>query len=248
MLRLRYIVWSAVVIALILIALAGTTTAQANVKRLVLARRTCGTVNAFLTYDGFSEGTPAFYNVVAVDLNGNGVYGEAGEPIQYIKITPGGQTVLVAAQIRFAALPEGSTISVTAYEVDSAGVPVSKQVSPVSYQCTHRPATKTLPENTGIVIPAVAVVAKVNRPAITVYSEPTASSTPLGGLGRGDEATVLAQNQRGDWVQISFKGQNGWIMWRTQVIMLGPFTELPVLPNAESFTPTPIPATATPTS
>ena len=114
MLRLRYIVWFAVVIALIFVALTGTTTAQANVTRLILTRRTCGTVNAFLTYDGFSEGTPAFYNVVAVDLNGNGVYGEAGEPVQYIKISPGGQTVLVGAQLRFPALPEGSTISVTA--------------------------------------------------------------------------------------------------------------------------------------
>src|SRR5258708_29877888 len=246
MLRLRYIVWFAVVIALIFVALTGTTTAQANVTRLILTRRTCGTVNAFRTYDAFSEGTPAFYNVVAVDLNGNGVYGEAGEPVQYIKITPGGQTVLVGAQLRFPALPEGSTISVTAYEVDSAGVPVSKQITPVTYQCKHRPATKTLPENTDIVVPDVAVVAKVNRAAITVYSEPTASSTPLGGLGRGDTVNVLAQNQRGDWVQIFFKGQQGWIMWRTQVIMFGPFTTLPVLPNAESFTPTPMPAAATP--
>jgi hypothetical protein len=239
MTRFRYITWLFVIVALIFVALAETSTAQANVTRLVLTRRTCGTVNAFLTYDGFSEGTPAFYNVVAVDLNGNGVYGEAGEPTQYIKITPGGQTVLVGAQLRFPALPEGSTISVTAYEVDSAGVPVSKQVSPVSYQCSHRPAISTLPENTGIIIPGVSIVAKVNRAAITVYSEPSASSTPLGGLGRGDTANVLARNQRGDWVQIPFKGQKGWIMWQTQVILFGPYTTLPVLPNAESVTPTP---------
>jgi hypothetical protein len=239
MIRFRYIAWFAVVIALIFVALAETSTAQANVTRLVLTRRTCGTVNAFLTYDGFSEGTPAFYNVVAVDLNGNGIYGEAGEPIQYIKITPGGQSVLVGAQLRFVPLPEGSTISVTAYEVDSAGVPVSKQVPPVSYQCKHRPALSTLPENTGIIIPGVSVVAKVNRAAITVYSQPSAASTPLGGLGRGDTANVLAWNQRHDWLQINFNGQSGWIMWRTQVILLGPYTTLPVLPNAESATPTP---------
>src|SRR5215470_14532602 len=158
MTRFRFLTWFIVVIALIFVALTETSTAQANVTRLVLTRRTCGTVNAYLTYDGFSEGTPAFYNVVAVDLNGNGVYGEAGEPLQYIKITPGGQSVLVGAQLRFAPVPEGSTISVTAYEVDSAGVPVSKQITPVSYQCKHRPATNTLPENPDIPVPAVSVI------------------------------------------------------------------------------------------
>jgi len=248
MMRFRYIVWFAAITALIFVVLAQTSMAEANVTRLILTRRTCGTVNAYLTYDGFSEGTPAFYNVVAVDLNGNGVYGEAGEPTQYIKITPGGQAVLIPAQLRFAALPEGSTISVTAYEVDSAGVAVSKQISPVSYQCTHRPATNTLPENTDIKVPAVSIVAKINRAAITVYSAPTASSTPLGGLGRGDQVTLLARNQRGDWVQFYFKGQLGWIMWQTQAIMFGPYTTLPVLPNAENYTPTPQPPTATPAS
>jgi hypothetical protein len=246
--RFRYIVWFAAILALIFVALEQASPAQANVTRLILTRRSCGAISAYLTYDGFSEGTPAFYNVVAVDLNGNGVYGEPGEPLQYIKITPGGQSVLVGAQLRFAPVPEGSTISVTAYEVDSAGVPVSKQITPVTYQCKHRPATNTLPENSDIAVPAVSVIAKINRNNITVYSEPRASSTPLGGLGRGDEVNLLARNQRGDWVEFYFKGQKGWIMWQTQVIMLGPYMTLPVLPNAESYTPTPQPPTATPTS
>lgn len=215
--------------------LAMPTPAHANVTELVLHTRTCGTVTAFILYDTFSEGTSPFWAAFAVDLNGNGVFGEADEPVRYVRVFPTqGQAEAIGARLTFPAVPEGSTIAVTAYEVDSAGVAVSPQISPVSYQCTHRPAKNPLPPNTDIAVPGVGIVAKIRVTAVTVFDGPSATFRPLGGLGKGTFANVLARNERGDWLQIQFKGQKGWIMWQTQAILFGPYAELPVLPNVET--------------
>src|SRR5258708_9846619 len=133
-LRSRKIAVWALIPALLLIKMVMTSTpASANITKLVVTQRTCGTFTAFLTYDGFSEGIQAFYGVFAVDLNQNGIFSEAGEPILYMKLTQGGGPQLIGGKMRFAPLPEGSTISVTAYEIDSAGVAVFKQIEPVQY-------------------------------------------------------------------------------------------------------------------
>jgi hypothetical protein len=243
--RVRIIVGLATLVILFLSLIQGIQPARANVPALALFRRSCGLVSAFALYDGFSEGKTPFYVAFAVDLNGNGVYGEANEPIRYVNITSGGQQEYIGATIRFSAVPEGSTISVTAYEVDSAGVPVSKQVPPVTYQCAHRPATDRLPAESPIPAPGVAVVARIRIPSIVVYSSPTTQSAPLGGLARGERVTVLALNRRGDWAQVDFRGKLGWIMWQTQAVLYGPYAYLPRVANAEDPTPTPA-ATATP--
>ena len=223
--------------------LALPTPAHANVTQLVLHTRSCGTVDALILYDTFSEGNPPFWAVFALDLNGNGVFGEAGEPIRYVRVNATqGQAEAVGAHIAFRAVPEGSTIAVTAYEVDSAGVPVSPQISPVAYECTHRPAKDALPPNTDIAVPGIGIVAKIRVTAVTVFGGPSVNFPALGGLGKGSLVNVLARNERGDWLQIQFKGQEGWIMWQTQAILFGPYATLPVLPNAEKPTPTPAPA------
>jgi hypothetical protein len=232
--RFRTLAWFIPIIILVAGTLLAPTPARANVTGVVLHTRTCGTVTAYLSYDSFSEGAPPFFAVFAVDLNNNGVFGEASEPIRYIRVVTGGGLQLVGARMAFRALPEGSTIAVTAYEIDSAGVQVSRQVEPVRYTCAHRPAKDPLPPNTGIPIPGVGVVAKVRIDAVTVYSGPSAFSSPLGGLGKGAFVNVVARNQRGDWVQVEFKGRLGWIMWQTQAILFGPYSTLPVLPNFES--------------
>ncbi len=234
--RFRRIAWLVLAVGLVVSLIAGITPASANVTALVLHRRTCGTVNAFIIDDAFSEGNPPFWAAFAVDLNGNGVFGEAGEPIKYVRLTPQTESVWIGTQITFPAVPEGSTIAVTAYEVDSAGVPVSKQIAPVAYQCTHRPATNPLPPNTSVTLPDVAIVAKIVSTAITVYDGASVRANPLGGLGRGALVNVLARNQRGDWLKIDFAGRPGWIMWETRAILFGPYATLPVLPNFESQT------------
>jgi hypothetical protein len=200
-----------------------------------------------LTDDGFSEGTPAFYAAFAVDLNNNGIFGEAGEPTRYVKVVPTGGAVLIGSRLTFKALPEGSTIAVTAYEVDNLGVAVSKQIEPVKYICAHRPAIDKIPQNTGNPSPEIQIVAKVSVSALTVYTYPSVKSTPLGGLAQGAYVNVVARNQRGEWFQVQYRGKLGWILWQTQAIPLGPYTNLPVLPNAEDYTPTPMPPTLTPT-
>jgi hypothetical protein len=213
--------------------------AQANTAALVLYTRTCGTVDAYAEYDSFSEGNPPFWVVFTVDLNHNGVFGEAGEPSKYSRVFPGGhQTITVGAHLTFPAVPEGSTIAVTAYEVASDGVAVSAQLPPVQYVCAHKPARDPLPPNTGIVLPAVGIVAKITAPSLLVFSQPNAQSTVLGGLANGARVNVSARNDRGDWLQIDFRGATGWIMWQTNAILFGPYADLPVLPNVEN-TPTP---------
>jgi hypothetical protein len=241
MMRFRTAAWLGLVTALILSMVVGVTPARANVTALVLHRRTCGTVDAYVTYDSFSEGNPPYFAAFAVDLNNNGVFGEAGEPIRYIRLGNTGESQLVGAHIVFTPLPEGSTIAVTAYEVDSAGGAVSPQVAPVAYQCTHRPATNPLPPNTGIDVPDVAIVARIGAVAVTVYDGPSVKANPLGGLGRGALVNVVARNERGDWLQIEYKGQLGWFMWQRQATLLGLYSTLPVLPNVEDWTPTPAP-------
>ena len=233
MMRFRTAAWLGLATALILSMVVGVTPARANVTALVLHRRTCGTLNAYIAYDSFSEGNPPYYAAFAVDLNGNGVFGEAGEPIRYVPLDNTGGAQLIGARIAFTPLPEGSTIAVTAYEVDSAGGAVSPQIAPVAYQCAHRPATYPLPPNTGIDVPEVAIVARISAVAVTVYDGPSVRANPLGGLGQGMLVNVVARNGRGDWLQIKYKGQLGWFMWQRQATLLGMYSTLPVLPNFE---------------
>lgn len=227
--RLRFVTRLMFAMAILFPALISTHPASANVFRLILYRRNCESVTAYVVYDSFSVGTRPTYAVFQVDLNGNGVFGEAGEPTTYVRLNEqlAGQS-LVSTRLRFKAQKEGTPIAVTAYELDSAGTLVSGQLEPVQYVCANRPVFDRLPANTGIVIPGVGVTAKVNVEAIQVYSAPSADSTLLGGLARGQQVNVTARNRRGDWVKIEFQGGAGWLMWQTQVLLLGPYQELPI--------------------
>lgn len=227
--RLRFMVRLVLVGALMLPVMLNAAPASANVTRLVLHRRTCQNVTAYAVYDGFSGGVPPFYAVFAADLNGNGVFGEPGEPVTYVRVNSTiEEPSTVGTRLTFRALPEGSTISVTAYEVDNAGNLVSAQLEPVSYECTHRPALDPLPANTGITAPTVAVTARILVESVRVYSGPSGDSMILGALGRNAIANVTARNARGDWVRIDFQGGAGWIMWQTQAALIGPSARLPV--------------------
>jgi len=234
--RFRSLAWFRPLIVLVvgLLLVFAPMSVYANVNALVLHTRTCGTVTAYIRYDSFSEGTAPFFAAFVVDLNNNNVFSEANEPIRYVKIFPTGEPSLVGTRLAFRPLPEGSSIAVTAYEIDAAGVQVSRQIEPVRYECAHRPAKNPLPPNTGIPIPGVGVVAKVMVPAVTVFSGASAYTASLGGLGQGALVNVVARNKRGDWVQVEYKGQLGWIMWIRQAILFGPYSTLPVLPNFES--------------
>src|SRR5258707_9114603 len=86
LIRSRKIAAWALIPALLLIDLVMTTTpANANITKLVVTHRTCGTLTAYLTYDGFSEVIQVFYGVFAVDLTNNGVFSHSGKPILFIK-------------------------------------------------------------------------------------------------------------------------------------------------------------------
>ncbi len=215
--------------AIVLASVAVTRRAAADVTLLVLGSRTCGTITAYAIYDSFSEGNPPFYAVFAADLNGNGIYGEAGEPIRYTLVGPGGAAGYVRGYLNFRALPTGSSIAVTAYEIDSDGTQVSPQLSAVRYTCAHRPATDALPANTGFVIPGTAVTAKITASSVLMYSAPNASSSVLGGITQGAILNVIARTVRGDWVEVRSGGQTGWIMWVTNAILLGPYRRLPIV-------------------
>lgn len=215
---------------LVLTLFAATAPARANVTRLVLHTRNCEAVTAYAVYDGFSTGSAPFYAVFAADLNGNGQFGEASEPVAYVRVdSTSGEPSTAGTRLKFEALPEGSTIAVTAYEVDRRGRLVSGQLEPVSYECTNRPALDPIPANTGITLPGAAVTARIMAERVTVYAEPSGDSAVVGGLGRGARVDVVTRNQRGDWVRIVFPGGGtGWIMWQTQATLLGPSRNLPV--------------------
>src|SRR4051812_30556937 len=103
MARLRALFALVIAVATVLTSLIQANPAKANVVRLVLHTRTCGTVSAYVIYDSFSEGVLPFWAVFNVDLNGNGIYGEAGEPIQYVKLSPSanGQSLFVGTTLKF---------------------------------------------------------------------------------------------------------------------------------------------------
>lgn len=215
------------IIALTLFAATGRATA--NVTTLVLGRRTCATASAFVLYDSFSEGVGPFYAVFAADLNDNGVFGEAGEGIKFVKIGPGGTAGYVRGDLTFPAVREGTTIAVTAYEADSAGNIVSQQLGAVRYTCTHRPATDLYPPNSGLAIPTVGITAKITATAVQLYPGPSArSGAPIGGLAQGTLINVIGRNERGDWLQVQFGGGSGWMMWVTNALIFGPYKQLPI--------------------
>ncbi len=212
-----------------LLSFAAVHQASADISALILGSRSCGSVTAYVQYDSFSEGNPPFYAVFAADLNGDGVYGEAGEPVQYILIGPGGTAGFVRGQLNFSAVPQGSVIAVTAYEIDSAGNIVSPQLTAVRYTCTHRPASDLFPPNTAPAVPGLGVSAKISVLRITVYDAPSATTGNLiGGLPTGAIVNVIGRNGRGDWLEVQFNGGIGWIMWETNAILFGPYQQLPV--------------------
>jgi hypothetical protein len=225
------------VTTLLLIGFFSAQDVRAGVSDLYLTRRSCATVSAFLTYDSFSEGRPPYFATFSVDLNGNGIYGEASEPTQRIRVrSGGGLPTLVTARLGWRAVPEGSTISVIAYEADSDGVILSGQLGPVTYQCSQRPASDRIPPAPTVTEPVPGVTARALI-TLPVYSGASVRSEQIGGLADGMVVTVLALNQRGDWAQIEYRGGTGWIMWRQQAVLIGAYGELPRLPNYEQTNP-----------
>ncbi|HRE48879.1 MAG TPA: hypothetical protein PLD47_14225 [Aggregatilineales bacterium] len=226
--RLRGITILAFALAIFVPLLGAPTPAQANIASLTLHRRSCNVVSVYLAYDGFAGGGSApYYAVFAADLDGNGVFGETGEPKVFKQVKRNGQPLLVNARLYFKAR-EGSTIAVTAYEIDSTGTYSSGQLAPVSYECTNRPVLSPLPADTTLRIPGVAVTAKIILEKVDLYSEPTTESIFLGGVGIGQVFDVRALNTRGDWALIDVGGgKQGWIMWQYQAYLLGPYQSLP---------------------
>lgn len=204
--------------------------AEADTSNLTVHSRTCAYAVAYADYDGYSQGTAPFFAAFTVDLNNNGVFGEPGEPTNFVSLTAGaGEPVQTATRLRFRALRQGSPIAVTAYEVDSEGFYVSGPLEAVRYTCANRPALNALEPNTGGAAPNIAVVARVFVESIPVYAEASAASVLVGGVGRDQAFLAKARNSRGDWVQIDFPGGTGWIMWQSQARLVGPFASLPIL-------------------
>jgi hypothetical protein len=134
----------------------------------------------------------------------------------------------VRGQIKFAAVPEGTVISVTGYEIDSGGRIISAQLPAVSYACTNRPQTRQIPATAPFIIPAVAVSARVTfSPRIPIFAAPD-GKTEIGGLATGATVTAIGRNSRGDWLEIIFGDRTARMMWRTNAIVLGPYRSLPV--------------------
>ncbi len=203
--------------------------AHAEVSLLQLGHRSCGSVTAYVQYDSFSEGNPPFFAVFAADLNGNGVFGESNEPVVYVLVGPGGTAGTVSAQLNFPAVPQGSSISITAYEIDSAGGIVSPQLPPVSYICSHRPAEALASSNPGAATPQVAVTVKITTNAVQVYDQPSANGNIIDGLPHSAIVNVIGRNSRGDWIKVQYGGTTGWIMWVTNAILFGPYQQLPIV-------------------
>jgi len=203
--------------------------ARADISQLQLGQRSCGSVTAYVQYDSFSEGNPPFYAVFTTDLNNSGIFGESNDPIVYVLVGPGGSPGTVSATINFPAVPEGSPIAVTAYEIDSAGAYVSQQLPPVSYVCTHRPAVALASASPSAPVPQVAITIKITAYAVQVYDQPSAGGNIIGGLPHSAIVNVIGRNSRGDWVKVQYGGTTGWIMWVTNSILFGPYQQLPVV-------------------
>lgn len=220
-----------VALAAVALALLGhTVPASANVTTLVLGRRTCETVTAYVLYDSYSAGSPVFLAGFAVDLNGNGVYGEpeASEKTVFSKTGPNGAAGFIKGQLKFPAVPEGTVISVTGYEIDSSGRTISRQLSPVSYTCTNRPQTNQIPASAPYTVPNVAVSARVTvSPRVPIFDAPNGKNE-IGGLATGAAVTAIGRNSRGDWLQIVFGDGTAWLMWNTNALVFGPYKSLPV--------------------
>jgi len=210
--------------------LAAPQPARANVSQLVLHTRSCSYVTAYVTYDSFSGGNPPFYVVFQADLNNNGVFGEPGEPVNYVEVTSGrGESVSIGSRLRFATVDEGSVISVTAYEVDSGGRQGSAPETPISYTCANRPSYDALPATPPPSVATPAITAQITDENVSVYSGPSVTSTLIGGLGLGQVVKVTGRNTRGDWVRIEFEGGEGWFMWNTSAFLFGPYQKLPIV-------------------
>jgi hypothetical protein len=82
---MRLLMFRVCVLAALALAIFGQARpASANVYSLVLGRRTCESVTAFVLYDSFSAGQPPFLAGFAVDLDGDGNHGEteAGQTVR----------------------------------------------------------------------------------------------------------------------------------------------------------------------
>lgn len=204
--------------------------ASANVTRLVLGRRNCESVVAYAIYDGGSVGQPPYLAAFAVDLNGNGVFGEAeaGERTVFTRTGPNGTAGYVKGTLRFPAVPEGTEVAVTSYGIDSEGHVVSGQLSPVRFNCTNKVQTSQIPAGAPFTIPSVAVTVRVTASeSMPVWAAPDGQQK-IGGLAQGMVVTAIGRNSRGDWLQVVYGGGTAWVMWSTDAIVLGPYKSLPV--------------------
>jgi len=223
------------VMAALLVALAvlGThSPARANVNMLILGRRNCESVTAFVKYDGGSVGGPPYLAAFAIDLNGDGVFGDsiANEKTIFTRLGPNTTPATFARGIiRFPFVPEGTEIAVTAYELDSVGNRTSPLLPPVRFTCTNYPQINQIPASLPYIIPNVAVTARVRVGALNVFaSNKGLEDEIVGGLALGTVVTAVGRNTRGDWLQILYGNGTGWIMWNTNAIVFGPYKSLPI--------------------
>lgn len=228
--------WFKITLQILLVALIAWTAmsfvqpASANVTTLILGRRNCESVVAYVLYDGGSVGAPPYLSAFTIDLNGNGVFGEAEamERTVFTKTGPNGAAGYVKGTLKFPAVPEGTTIAVTAYELDSEGRTISGQLSPVRFTCTNRVQTNQIPADAPFIIPSVAVTVKVTATnSIPVWSAPNGQQK-VGGLAPGAILSAVGRNSRGDWLQVVFGGSTAWVMWNTNALVFGPYKSLPV--------------------
>ncbi len=115
--------------------------------------------------------------------------------------------------------------------------PSPSATQPPSHPTTQPPSHPTTqPPNLG----------RVTAYGLNVRTGPGTAYPIVGGLSQGDAVKVVGKNAPGDWLQIAYSGQEGWIA-AAYVDLPGSPADVPVVsappppPPTPTFTPTPTP-------
>ena len=159
---------------------------------------------------GFPYLTPAILGVLLLTTVFLGACNREGGEEPPSESVPTNTAVPPPATATNPPLPPTATITATAAASETASPTATPAVEATAAVTTTAPLTDTVPNATAVAPPASNAVVTVHGD-MNVRNGPGTDQERIGGATEGQEFAITGRNQDGDWWQIDFDGQSGWI-------------------------------------
>ena len=159
---------------------------------------------------GFRHTTATLFGVLVLAMTFFGACNQEGSEDPTPESAPTNTAVPLPATATSTTLPPVPTNTATAIATETASPTATPAVEATAAVTTTAPLTDTVTNATAVAPPASNAVVTVQGD-MNVRNGPGTDQERIGGATEGQEFAITGRNQDGDWWQIDFDGQTGWI-------------------------------------